>query len=145
MTKVELYAIGTSTPLESNKSPSVMSGRVPWSCGYSFETSPKLPASSDSTSHEPSKLVFNPSLAPLGLHLRIPSLSTSRSFNEYPVLDRLHLGPRRHAVAQDLFERPDVIRQSRCHRRGARPPHLGRARSMSGDGLRQCLAQARMG
>jgi len=52
-------------------------GRVPDACGYSFETSPKPPASSDSTGHEPSKSVFNPSLAPLGLHLSTPSLSTS--------------------------------------------------------------------
>jgi hypothetical protein len=52
-------------------------GRVPDACGYSFETSSKPPASSDSTGHEPSKSVFNPSLAPLGLHLSTPSLSTS--------------------------------------------------------------------
>ena len=53
------------------------SGRVPGVCGYSSGTSPKPPASSDSAGHEPSKSVFNPSLAPLGLHLSTPSLSTS--------------------------------------------------------------------
>jgi hypothetical protein len=53
-------------------------GRVPQSCGYYFGTSPELPASSDSAGHEPSKSVFNPSLAPVGLHLSTPSLSASR-------------------------------------------------------------------
>ena len=52
-------------------------GRVPDACGYSFEPSPKPPASSDATGHEPSNAVFNPSLAPLGLHLSTPSLSTA--------------------------------------------------------------------
>ena len=35
-------------------------GRVPDACGYSFETSPKPPVSSDSAGHEPFKLVFRP-------------------------------------------------------------------------------------
>src|SRR5262249_32251250 len=34
--------------------------------------------------------------------------------------------------------------QSRGHRRGPRPPALGRARAMDGHGLRKRLAQARM-
>ena len=44
--------------------------------------------------------------------------------NRHPVLDRLRLGPRWHPVEQHLFERPDVIGQSRRHRRCTRPPHL---------------------
>jgi IS1 family transposase len=52
-------------------------GRVPDACGYSFEASPKPSASPDSPGYKPAKSVFNPSLAPLGLPLSTPSLSTS--------------------------------------------------------------------
>jgi hypothetical protein len=52
-------------------------GRVPDACGYSCETSPKPSASSDSPGYQPATSVFDPSLAPLGLHLSTPSLSTS--------------------------------------------------------------------
>src|SRR5215813_479241 len=52
-------------------------GRVPDACGYSFEASPKPSASSDSPGYKPDKSAFNLSLAPLGLHLSTPSLSTS--------------------------------------------------------------------
>ena len=45
-------------------------------------------------------------------------------FNRHPTLDRLCLGPRRHAVEQHLFERPHVIGQSHYHRRGTRSPQL---------------------
>ncbi len=54
-------------------------GRVPAGCGYCFWTSPIPAVSSDSAGHEPSKLVFNPSLIPISLYLSIPSLSTPRS------------------------------------------------------------------
>jgi transposase len=53
-------------------------GRVSDACGYSFKTSPKPPALSDSAGYKPSKPVFNSSLAPLGLHLRTPSRTTLR-------------------------------------------------------------------
>ena len=69
--------VGERTPSAEEFCASLAVGRVPDACGYSFEPSPKPPASSDSTGHEPSKSVFNPSLAPLGLHLSTPSLSTS--------------------------------------------------------------------
>jgi len=54
-------------------------GRVPDACGYSFETSPKPSASSDSPGYQPAKSVFDPSLAPLGLPRSTPSLSTAWS------------------------------------------------------------------
>ena len=54
-------------------------GRVPDACGYSFEASPKPPAPSDSAGYKPSQPVFNPSLAPLGLHRSPPSRTTLRS------------------------------------------------------------------
>src|SRR5712691_13128227 len=54
-------------------------GRVPRVCGQCSGTSPKPSASSDSTGHEPSKTVFNPLSAPVGLHLCTLSLSSPRS------------------------------------------------------------------
>jgi hypothetical protein len=44
-------------------------GRVPGACGYSFGTSPKPSAWSDSAGYKPSTSVFNLSLAPVGLSL----------------------------------------------------------------------------
>src|SRR5262249_24493875 len=66
------------------------SGRVPGACGYSFETSPKPPASSNSAGHEPSQSVFNPSLAPFGLSLNTLSPLHNPMLNPYPVLHCLH-------------------------------------------------------
>jgi hypothetical protein len=44
--------------------------------------------------------------------------------NRLPLLDRLRLRPRGHAIKQYLFQRPDVVGQSGRHRRGTRPPQL---------------------
>src|SRR5262245_20568089 len=44
--------------------------------------------------------------------------------NRRYVLDRLRLGPRWYPVEQHFCERPYMVCQSRCHRRGTRPPHL---------------------
>ena len=50
------------------------------------------------------------------------------------------LRPRRHAEQQHLTQRPDVIRQSRGHRRRPWLPALGRARAVGRLGLGQRLA-----
>ena len=42
--------------------------------------------------------------------------------NSYRLSNRLRLWPRRHPVEQHVFQRPDVIRQARRHRRCTRPP-----------------------
>src|SRR5215813_11446303 len=101
-------------------------GRVPTTCGYCFETSPVPSASSESAGHKLSKPVLDPSSTPVSLYLSAPQLLHTTILNRHPVLDRLRLRPRRHPVEQYLFERPHVLRQSRCHRGGTRPPHLRR-------------------
>ena len=52
-------------------------------------------------------------------------------------LPRLGLRPRRHAIQQHFAQGPDVIGQARGHRRGPRPPLLGRARAIGRQGLWQ--------
>ena len=54
-------------------------GRVPGRCGYCFETSPVPSASYASAGHKLSKLVRNPSSAPVDLHRSTRRLSTPRS------------------------------------------------------------------
>src|SRR6266567_7028496 len=73
---------------------------------------------------------------------RPPHLATSHD----PACSPPHwLRPRRHAKAQDLAQRPDVIGQARGHRWRARPPLLGRARAVGRHRLEQGLAYAGMG
>ena len=79
-------------------------GRVPGACGYYFGTSPKPSVSSDPAGYQPSKSVFNLSLAPVGLCLYALSPFIPPILHQYPVLGQLHLKPRWHAVAQHLCE-----------------------------------------
>jgi hypothetical protein len=69
-----------------------------------------------------------------------PHLPTFTIINPHHASDRLGLWPRRHPVEQHLFERPHVIRQSGCHRRCTRLPHLRRATGVGGFGNWQRLA-----
>jgi hypothetical protein len=59
-----------------NVIPMTSAGRVYLCCGFSFETSPKPPASSDSVGREPFTSVFIPSLTLLGLSLNALSRLT---------------------------------------------------------------------
>jgi hypothetical protein len=74
-------------------------GGVPGACGYYFGTSPKPSVPSDPAGSKPSKAIFNLSLVPVGLSLYALSPFIPRIFHPYPALDRLHLGPRWHAIA----------------------------------------------
>jgi hypothetical protein len=98
-----------------------------------------------SAGHAHSEQVFKTSSSSVGLSLDTPwtlnaTMLTSRRF-----LDRLRLGPRRHAEHQHLSQTPHLLGQSRRHRWRTRPPHLGRAHPMGGNRLRVRLAQAGVG
>jgi hypothetical protein len=81
-------------------------------------------------------------LACLCAHL---SRSTPQPSLGAVALDRLRLGPRRHANHQHFSQAPDMISESRRHRWRARPPPLGGAGAIGRFGNHQRLAQARMG
>jgi hypothetical protein len=102
--KISRYGSCDRVPESQRYPETAMKGRVLDACGYYFGTSPKPSVSSDSAGYKPSKAVFNYSLAPVGLSLCALSAFLPPILNQYPVLDRLHLGPRWHAVAQHLFE-----------------------------------------
>src|SRR4029450_1128123 len=65
----------------------------------------------------PSQPVFTLSLNPVGLPGTPPQPLSTTIFTRPSVLGRLHLRPRRHPIAQDLCECPDVIGEPRRHRR----------------------------
>src|SRR6266700_760973 len=115
-------------------------GRVPAGCGE-FHRSPREPSEGClATGRQASPRVFSPSFTP-----PCPFLGTSIPLLCTPIflanrLLHLRLRPRRHAKQQHLTQRPDPIRQARRHRRRARPPHLGRTRTVGRDRLWQWLA-----
>src|SRR6266700_8433862 len=100
-------------------------GRVPASCGE-FHRSPLEPSEgSPAAGRQASPRVFSPSFTPPCpfIDRLLPLLCTPIFLaNQLP---HLRLRPRRDPIEQDLFERPHVIGQSRCHRRCTRPPQLG--------------------
>ena len=73
----QMSSIFAGNPWHFHALPAV--GCVPEACGYACEATPTPPAPSGSASSKPSKLVFNPSLAPRGLHWSTPSRTTLRS------------------------------------------------------------------
>ena len=81
-----------------------------------------------------------PSSHPVGLRLSTPQPLPSKIIQRCRFLDRLRLGPRRDPKQQHFFQCPDVVSQSRGHRRRTRPPRLGRACTVGGHRLRQGLA-----
>src|SRR2546426_1931906 len=71
-------------------------------------------------------------------HLPLPFPTTTAC------LQTRWLRPRRDAKQQHLTQRPDMIGQARCHGWRLRPPPLGRAAAVGGQGLWQRLAYAGM-
>src|SRR4029453_8573100 len=109
-------------------------------CGE-FHRSPREPSEGClAAGRQASPRVFNPSFTPPCLFLDTPPPLLCTSIFLTTRLPPLRLRPRRHATQQPLTQRPYPIRQARRHRRRARPPHLGRTRTVGRDRLGQWLA-----
>jgi hypothetical protein len=75
----------------------------------------------------PRNAFATPHPPPVGLHLSTPQLLTSTIIARHRYSDRLRLWPRWHAIEEHFFQRPDMVRYSRRHRRRTWTPSLGRA------------------
>jgi hypothetical protein len=93
-----------------------------------------------SASYLHSKRVFNTSLNPLSLHVSARQPLTLTIIKGPRGLDHLRLGPRRHPIEQQLFERPHMIGQPRRHCWHTGAPQLGGAPALGRLGNWQGLA-----
>jgi hypothetical protein len=70
------------------------------------------------------KSAFQPLMEPSLPGLDVPVQLRCTIIGFANLLPYLRLRPRWHAIEENLFQRPHVIRQARRHRRCARPPQL---------------------